>query len=236
MKLVYICANHRVRYWYRKHRGNSEGQGVESKAVKQTLVCYKMYRCFLRQSSLETSLLLIGHLKRKHGVYPGIHLRLKCGQVGCTVQFLSHSGLRRHLNEIHAHAEHNDVPQKTSADDHREEPRSSDKDLNGHTPNFCSKQLWCRKAYKFSSKASIIAKPLGGSVPSVLQIEAQATVSHTNWVRCSGVEHRVGLCLYRQQQSASVQQNNYHFSQWESGLCFDWTCNLGPWPLSCFSS
>ncbi|XP_051239301.1 uncharacterized protein LOC127353781 [Dicentrarchus labrax] len=71
------------------------------------------------------------------GMYPGKNLRLKCGQVGCCLQFSSYSGFRRHLIKIHASSDNTCVPPETPSS-HDSQQHNNSQCLNDGTPSTSS--------------------------------------------------------------------------------------------------
>lgn len=130
-----------------------------------------MLTCFLCALSFGTALLLFRHLKLVHGMYPGKNLKLKCGQIGCCLQFSSYSGFRRHLNKIHATVS-TCVPHETPSD-HDTQQFSSSQCLNDETPSTSSQCQNSEAGPSFSNQskdmcASIIARLLGSGVPNTI--------------------------------------------------------------------
>lgn len=130
-----------------------------------------MLTCFLCALSFGTALLLFRHLKLVHGMYPGKNLKLKCGQIGCCLQFSSYSGFRRHLNKIHATVS-TCVPHETPSD-HDTQQFSSSQCLNDETPSTSSQCQNSEAGPSFSNQskdmcASIIARLLGSGVPNTV--------------------------------------------------------------------
>lgn len=115
-----------------------------------------MLTCFLCALSFGTALLLFRHLKLVHGMYPGKNLKLKCGPIGCCLQFSSYSGFRRHLNKIHATVS-TCVPHETPSD-HDTQQFSSSQCLNDETPSTSSKIL--KQALHSQIRARTCVPPL----------------------------------------------------------------------------
>jgi len=61
-----------------------------------------MLQCFLCKSVHANSHSLIAHLRVTHSFYPSLKFKLLCAQSGCSRQFCSYSGFRKHLNRFHA--------------------------------------------------------------------------------------------------------------------------------------
>lgn len=129
-----------------------------------------MFRCFLCASSFGTALLLFRHLKLIHGMYPGKKLRLKCGQVGCCLQFSSYSGFRRHLINIHASSDNTCAPPETTSS-HDSQQHNNSQCLNDEAPSTSSQIIEAGPSVSTHNKdvcASIIAKLLGSGVPNTV--------------------------------------------------------------------
>ncbi len=60
-----------------------------------------MLNCFLCKILYANSHSLIAHLRVAHSFYPSLKFRLLCAQSGCSRQFCSYSGFRKHLNNCH---------------------------------------------------------------------------------------------------------------------------------------
>lgn len=60
-----------------------------------------MFRCYICKTLLATTVKLIRHLKLVHGLYPGKKFELVCAQAGCSLQFKSYAGFRKHLIRFH---------------------------------------------------------------------------------------------------------------------------------------
>ena len=61
-----------------------------------------MYRCYICKSLHDAPSALIQHLKFFHGLYPGKKFVVLCAQEGCSLQFKSFAGFRKHLNICHS--------------------------------------------------------------------------------------------------------------------------------------
>lgn len=61
-----------------------------------------MYRCFICRTPHHSGGLLIRHLTLSHGLYPGKKFKLLCAQDGCSLEFKSYCGFRRHLKVFHS--------------------------------------------------------------------------------------------------------------------------------------
>ena len=61
-----------------------------------------MYRCHICSSLHDAPSALIQHLKFFHGLYPGKKFVVTCAQEGCSLQFKSFAGFRKHLNGCHS--------------------------------------------------------------------------------------------------------------------------------------
>ena len=61
-----------------------------------------MYRCHICRSLHDAPSALIQHLKFFHGLYPGKKFVVTCAQEGCSLQFKSFAGFRKHLNGCHS--------------------------------------------------------------------------------------------------------------------------------------
>ncbi|CAI5662779.1 unnamed protein product [Oreochromis niloticus] len=60
-----------------------------------------MFKCFICQTLHSTSQALISHLRLGHSFYPSTKFKLACSQDGCSCQFTTYSGLKKHLNSVH---------------------------------------------------------------------------------------------------------------------------------------
>ena len=67
-----------------------------SQVVSDDMLCILCSECFGGVN------LLVRHLKSVRGLLPGKILSLKCGQTGCSLEFGSFSGFRKHLNRVHS--------------------------------------------------------------------------------------------------------------------------------------
>ncbi|XP_041825036.1 uncharacterized protein LOC121629374 [Melanotaenia boesemani] len=61
-----------------------------------------MYRCHICRSLHDAPSALIQHLKFFHGLYPGKNFVVFCAQEGCSLEFKSYAGFRKHLNSCHS--------------------------------------------------------------------------------------------------------------------------------------
>lgn len=61
-----------------------------------------MYRCHICRLLHDAPNALIQHLKFFHGLYPGKNFVVLCAQEGCSLQFKSFAGFRKHLNSCHS--------------------------------------------------------------------------------------------------------------------------------------
>lgn len=61
-------------------------------------MCQKLY---------PSSQQLISHLRVEHSYYPGPKFKLFCSQRGCRHQFLTYTGFRKHLNNVHSNVQQN---------------------------------------------------------------------------------------------------------------------------------
>lgn len=127
-----------------------------------------MSTCFLCTSSFGSPSLLFRNLKLIHGMYPGKNLRLKCGQVGCCLQFSSYSGFRRHLIKIHSSVgDRFDFYDTPSAHDSEEQNSQSLNDTMASTSQ-CQSVEAVPSTHKKDMCASIIAKLLASGVPNTV--------------------------------------------------------------------
>ncbi len=69
------------------------------------LCCWMMYRCYVYRTLHHSRAYLIRHLKLSHGLYPGKKFNLLCAQDGCSLEFKSYCGFRRHLKLFHSDTE-----------------------------------------------------------------------------------------------------------------------------------
>ncbi len=69
-----------------------------------------MYRCYVCQTLHHSIAYLIRHLKLSHGLYPGKKLNLLCAQDGCSLEFKSYCGFRRHLKLFHSDTSDTELP------------------------------------------------------------------------------------------------------------------------------
>ena len=60
-----------------------------------------MCKCFICQAVHKTCQSLVSHLRMDHSFYPSSRFKLVCAQDRCRRQFLSYSGLKKHLNSVH---------------------------------------------------------------------------------------------------------------------------------------
>lgn len=58
-------------------------------------------KCFVCETELNGSKMLVRHFRFVHGLVPGKSLRLKCVEAGCGSEFGTFSGFRKHLNIKH---------------------------------------------------------------------------------------------------------------------------------------
>lgn len=79
-----------------------------------------MYKCHICKSLHDAPSALIQHLKFFHALYPGKKFVLVCGQEGCSLQFKSFTGFRKHLASCHS-----TVNISTNNDGDMETPRQS---------------------------------------------------------------------------------------------------------------
>lgn len=146
---------------------------VKSKGVEQVVISLRCENvevfplCFILWHSFT-----LVHLKLIHGMYPGKNLRLKCGQIGCCLQFSSYSGFRRHLIKIHAPTDNTCVPH-VAPSDHDPQQHNNSQCLNDETPSTSSQcqNIEAGPSVSTHSKdmcASIIAKLLGSGVPNTI--------------------------------------------------------------------
>ena len=79
-----------------------------------------MYRCHICSSLHDAPSALIQHLKFFHGLYPGKKFVVTCAQDGCSLQFKSFAGFRKHLNGCHS------IVDMGTSDDNIPTPNQSD--------------------------------------------------------------------------------------------------------------
>ncbi len=69
-----------------------------------------MYRCYVCRTLHHSIAYLIRHLKLSHGLYPGKKFNLLCAQDGCSLEFKSYCGFRRHLKLFHSDTSDTELP------------------------------------------------------------------------------------------------------------------------------
>lgn len=84
-----------------------------------------MLICFICKAHQKSSALLCQHLKLHHGLYPGKTLRLKCGQLGCSLSFCTYSGFKKRLVRLHKAACSPNTIDNVDAQSEGDEPSSS---------------------------------------------------------------------------------------------------------------
>lgn len=156
-----------------------------------------MYRCYICRSLHDAPSALIQHLKFFHGLYPGKKCVVLCAQEGCSLQFKSFAGFRKHLNICHSTVNmgtSNDVNMQTHQSDFSEQSSqqdASDMDLNVTSQPSSSHMS---KDQAKDMCASIIAKLQGSGVANnvvlsvVESMEEYVSEVHANqnkcWVQC----------------------------------------------------
>lgn len=139
-----------------------------------------MYKCYVCQSLHDAPSVLIQHLKVFHGLYPGKKFVVVCAQEGCSQQFKSYAGFRKHLDNCHTA-----VNMGTSDDVNIQTPHQSDlgeqssqENLNDMTLDMINQPATSHMS-KDQAKdmcASIIAKLQGSGVANNVVLSVVETM------------------------------------------------------------
>ena len=133
-----------------------------------------MYKCYICRLWFGTPVSLTRHLKLVHDLYPGKQFNLICAQEGCSLQFKSFLGFRKHLHNYHKERDGRDGVSSNRSSSPAEQAVNVREDNlyagNSHTDQDLPNQQASGSAANISKDqsnemcASIIAKLQGSGV------------------------------------------------------------------------